>query len=63
MEIFEGGRDPLNNLEAYKMHMSLQVALNEIMCKAFPTMIKGPVRVWFSWLKPGSMSNFTELNR
>lgn len=61
--MFDGGRDPLDHLEAYKMHMSLQAASDKIMCRAFPTMIKGPTRVWFSYLKPGSVSNFTELSR
>lgn len=63
MEMFDGGKDPLDHLEAYKMHMNLQATLDEIMCRAFLTTIKGPARVWFSPLKPGSISNFTELSR
>lgn len=43
--------------------MSLQAAPNEIMCRAFLTTIKGPVRVLFGMLKPESDSNFTELSR
>lgn len=57
MEMFDGGRDPLDYLEAYKTYMSLQVALDEMICWAFPTTIKGLAKVWFSLLKPGSMSN------
>ena len=34
----------------------------EIMCKAFPTMLKGPVRIWFSRLMPNSISTFKELS-
>ena len=32
------------------------------MCKAFPTMLKGPVRIWFSRLTPNSISTFKELS-
>lgn len=56
MEMFDGDKDPLNHLEVYKMHMNLQGALDEIMCWAFPTIIKGFTRVWFSRLKSGSIS-------
>ncbi|XP_050259075.1 uncharacterized protein LOC126704085 [Quercus robur] len=32
------------------------------MCRAFPTTLKGPVRVWFSRLTPNSISTFKELS-
>ena len=32
------------------------------MCKAFPTMLKGPARVWFNKITPNSISNFMELS-
>ena len=32
------------------------------MCKAFPTMLKGPARVWFSKLMPYSIGTFKELS-
>lgn len=62
MEMFDGGKDPLDHLEAYKTHMNLQAAPDKIMCRAFPTTIKGSARVWFSRLKPGSISNFIKLS-
>lgn len=62
MEMFDGGKDPLDYLEVYKTHMNLQVAPDEIMCRAFPTTIKGSARVWFSWLKPYSILTFTKLS-
>lgn len=63
MEMFNGGKDPLDHLKTYKTHMNLQATPDEIMCQAFPTIIKGSARLWFSLLKPSSMSNFTELSR
>lgn len=63
MEMFDGGRDPMDHLEAYKIHMNLQVAPDKIICRVFPTTIKASARVWFSRLKPGIISNFIELSR
>ena len=34
----------------------------EIMCRAFPTTLKGPARVRFSRLTPNSISTFKELS-
>ena len=35
---------------------------DEIMCRAFPTTLKGPARIWFSRLTPNSISTFKELS-
>lgn len=59
MEMFDGGKDPLDHLEAYKTRMNLQAAPDKIMCQTFPTMIKGSAKVWLSRLKPRSISTFT----
>nr|XP_023899823.1 uncharacterized protein LOC112011708 [Quercus suber] len=32
------------------------------MCRAFPTKLKGPARIWFSKLTPNSISTFKKLN-
>lgn len=62
MEMFDNTWDPLNHLEAYKTHMNLQAAPDEIMYRPFPTTIKGSAQVWFSRLKPESIPNFTKLD-
>ena len=41
--------------------MHLQGVPDEIMCRAFPTTLKGPVRIWFSRLTPNSIGTFKEL--
>ena len=40
----------------------LQRVPDEIMCRAFPTMLKGPARIWFSRLTLNSISTFKELS-
>ena len=42
--------------------MHLQGISDEIMCRAFPTTLKGSVRIWFSRLTPNSISTFKELS-
>ena len=43
--------------------MHLQGVLNEIMCRAFLTTLKGPARVWFSKIPHNSVSSFEELSK
>ncbi|XP_059654814.1 uncharacterized protein LOC132301590 [Cornus florida] len=63
LESFDGTRDPLDHLETYKALIYLQVVPDEIMCRAFPTTLKGWARLWFNKLKPGSIENFEELSK
>ena len=59
---YNGVKDPLDHLETFQTLMHLQGVANEIMCKAFPTTLKGAVRIWFSRLTPSSISTFKELS-
>ena len=43
--------------------MHLQGVPNEITCRAFPTTLKGPARVWFSKIPSNSVSSFEELSK
>ena len=62
VENFDGSKDPLDHLEFFMTLIHLQGASDEIICKAFPTMLKGPVRIWFSRLTPNSISTFKDLS-
>ena len=62
VEAYDGSKDPLNHLESFKTLLHLQGVADEIMCKAFPTMLKGLARVWSSWLMPNSIRTFKELS-
>jgi len=42
--------------------MHLQGVAYVIMCRAFPTTLKGAARIWFSRLTPNSISTFKELS-
>jgi len=62
IEAYNGSKDPLDHLESFKTLMHLQGVANEIMCRVFPTTLKGPAKVWFSMLMPNSISTFKELS-
>jgi len=63
VETYDGLRDLLDHLESFKIHMHQQGVMDEIICRAFPTTLKGPTRIWFSKLAPNIVSTFKELSR
>ena len=62
IESYDGAKDPLNYLKTFKTLMHLQGIADEIMCRVFPTTLKGSARIWFSRLTPNSISTFKELS-
>ena len=45
IESYGGIKDPLDHLETFKTLIHLQGVPDEIMCRAFPTTLKGPTRI------------------
>ena len=62
VESYDGSKDLLDHPESFKTLMHLQRVADEIMYRAFPTTLKGPVRVWFSRLMPNFIGTFKELS-
>ena len=62
IESYNRVKDPLNHRETFKTLMHVQGVPDEIMCRAFPTTLKDPVRIWFSRLTPNSINTFKELS-
>ena len=46
LDSYDGTRDPFDHIATFKTTMHLQGVLDKIMCKSFPTTLKGPARVW-----------------
>ena len=59
---YDGVKDPLDHLKTFKTLIHLQRVADEIMCKAFPTTLKGATIIWFSRLTPNSIGTFKELS-
>ena len=62
VEAYDGSKDLLDHLETYNTLMHLQGVLNKIICRVYPTTLKGPTRVWFNKLTPNIISTFKELS-
>ena len=56
LETYDGFKDPLDHLESFKTLVHLQGVADKIMCKAFPTTLKGPTKIWFNRLIPNFIS-------
>ena len=58
LEPFDGLKDPLDHLNTFKMTLGLQQPPDEILCRSFPTTLKGAAREWFMKLPTSSIDSF-----
>ena len=63
LDSYDGMHDPFNHIATFKTTVHLQGVLDEIMCRAFPTTLKGQVRVWFNKIPSNIVSSFEELSK
>ena len=63
LDSYDGMHNPFDHITTFKTTMHLQGVLDEIMCKAFLTTLKGSTRVWFSKIPPNTESSFKELSK
>ena len=61
LEPFDGLKDPLDHLNTFKTTLGLQQPPDEILCRSFPTTLKGAAREWFTKLLTSSIDNFEQL--
>ena len=62
VEAFDGVRDPIDNLNTYKIQTELHGYQDPVRCRAFATTLKGPALDWFNRLPPSSIPSFRELS-
>ena len=55
--------DSCDHIATFKTTMHLQGVLDEIMCRAFPTTLKGSAKVWFRKLPPNTITSLQELSK
>ncbi|XP_050266583.1 uncharacterized protein LOC126710246 [Quercus robur] len=62
LEPFDGLKDPLDHLNTFKTTLGFQQPPNKILCRSFPTTLKGAAREWFTKLPTSSIDNFEQLS-
>ena len=61
LEPFDGLKDPLDHLNTFKTTLGLQEPPDKILCRSFPTTLKGIARERFTKLPTLSIDNFEQL--
>ncbi|XP_014679194.1 PREDICTED: uncharacterized protein LOC106819047 [Priapulus caudatus] len=61
-ESYDGTSDPVDHLEAFRTMMLLHGAPDTILCRAFPSTLKGAARNWYSTLKSGTIFSFDQMS-
>ena len=62
LEPFDGLKDPLDHLNTFKTTLGLQQPPDEILCRSFPTTLKGAAKEWFNKLPTSSIDTFEQLS-
>ena len=62
LEPFYGLKDPLDHLNTFKIALDLQQPPDEILCRSFPTTLKGATSEWFTKLLTSSIDRFEQLS-
>ena len=62
LEPFDGLKDPQDHLNTFKTTLGLQQPPDEILCRSFPTILKGAASEWFIKLLTSSIDSFEQLS-
>ena len=59
--MYDGSSDPYDHMLHFNQAMILNAGDNRLLCKVFPTSLKGPALAWFHKLPQRSINLFSEL--
>ncbi|XP_068486402.1 uncharacterized protein [Phaseolus vulgaris] len=58
---YDGSTDPDEHIDAYTTHMCVYTSDDAVLCRVFPTSLKGATLSWFTKLLPNSIDSFASL--
>ena len=59
--MYDGSSDPYDHMLHFNQAMILNAGDDRLLCKVFPTILKGPTLAWFHKLSWRSINSFSEL--
>ena len=62
LELYNGTIDPVDHVVAFRALMGVQMVSGPILCRIFPTTLRGLARIGFSRLRRGFVSRFEDLS-